>query len=206
MVLITLEGIDGSGKSTLIARLREGLADLKPVFTREPGATWVGEQVRRAVSEGIDPITEALLFTADHAAHLAKVVKPSLQSGLIVISDRYIDSRFAYQSVTLEGVIEDPWGWLRRLHDGWTIYPDLTFLLLLPVKTAMERLRTHPEREHFEDERVLESVQQNYLRLVRENPSRFILIDALMDQVELAAFVEGEIREFAGSSRSRHRS
>lgn len=206
MVLITVEGIDGSGKSTLIARLRDRLADLEPVFTCEPGATWVGEQVRRAVRERIDPITEALLFTADHAAHLAKVVKPSLERGLIVISDRYIDSRFAYQSVTLEGSIEDPQGWLRRLHDGWTIYPDLTFLLLLPVETALERIRTHMEKEHFEDGSVLESVQKNYLGLVRESPERFILLDALMDREELAAFVEQEIRRYAGSSRSRHRS
>ena len=100
-MLITLEGIDGSGKSTLHESLREPLADLDPLFTREPGATWVGDQVRRAIREQIDPVTEATLFVADHAAHLAKVVRPALAEGRLVISDRYSDSRYAYQSVTL---------------------------------------------------------------------------------------------------------
>jgi len=76
VVLITLEGIDGSGKSTLLSALEKSLSDLSPVFTREPGATWVGEQVRRAITERADPVTEALLFAADHAAHLEAVVTP----------------------------------------------------------------------------------------------------------------------------------
>lgn len=100
-VLITLEGIDGTGKSTLHSGLAELLVDLNPVFTREPGATWVGDSVRRAIAEQTDPVTEALLFVADHAAHLATVIRPALADGRIVISDRYTDSRYAYQSVTL---------------------------------------------------------------------------------------------------------
>ena len=80
LLLVTLEGIDGTGKSTLLMALREKLADLEPVFTREPGATWVGESVRRAIAEQIDPITEATLFVADHAAHLATVVRPALRT------------------------------------------------------------------------------------------------------------------------------
>ncbi len=104
-MLVTLEGIDGSGKSTLHESLRELLTDLDPVFTREPGATWVGDSVRRAIAEQIDPVTEATLFVADHAAHLAKVVRPALAEGRLVISDRYSDSRFAYQSVTLQGIV-----------------------------------------------------------------------------------------------------
>ena len=66
-MLITLEGIDGTGKSTLHAALSEPLTDLQPVFTREPGSTWVGDAVRRAIAEQTDPVTEALLFVADHA-------------------------------------------------------------------------------------------------------------------------------------------
>ncbi|NLD57012.1 MAG: dTMP kinase, partial [Methanomicrobiales archaeon] len=103
-MLITLEGIDGSGKSTLHASLKELLPDLDPLFTREPGATWVGDQVRRAIKERSDPITEATLFVADHAEHLATVVRPALAEGRLVISDRYSDSRYAYQSVTLQGI------------------------------------------------------------------------------------------------------
>ncbi|HNJ81438.1 MAG TPA: dTMP kinase, partial [Methanoregulaceae archaeon] len=81
-MLVTIEGIDGSGKSSLVLSLHTLLSDLSPVFTREPGSTWVGDQVRRAVAEKADPITEALLFAADHAAHLSTLVRPSLERGL----------------------------------------------------------------------------------------------------------------------------
>ena len=108
VLLITLEGIDGSGKSTLHLALKGLLADLDPVFTREPGATWVGESVRRAIAEQTDPVTEATLFVADHAAHLAKIIRPALADGKLVISDRYSDSRYAYQAVTLKGIIQNP--------------------------------------------------------------------------------------------------
>ena len=140
LLLVTLEGIDGTGKSTLLKALKEELADLDPICTREPGATWVGESVRRAIAEQIDPITEATLFVADHAAHLATVVRPALAEGKLVISDRFSDSRFAYQSVTLEGVIPDPEGWLRAMHNGWSVVPDKTFLLAVPVDNALDRL------------------------------------------------------------------
>ena len=79
MVLITIEGIDGAGKSSLVRRLKHSLADLDPIFTREPGSTWIGESVRRGIAEEIDPIAEALLFAADHAAHLARVIRRGSQ-------------------------------------------------------------------------------------------------------------------------------
>lgn len=194
-MLITLEGIDGSGKSTLHEALKEPLADLDPVFTREPGATWVGDQVRRAIAEQIDPVTEATLFVADHAAHLARVVRPALAKGRLVISDRYSDSRFAYQSVTLQGIIPDPEGWLRAMHNGWTIIPDRTFLCVLPVDEALNRLRPDRRREHFERREVLVKVQNNYLAFARNEPSRFVIVDAMLDRETLAKFVADAIRE-----------
>jgi dTMP kinase len=193
-VLITLEGIDGSGKSTLVASLRTALADLQPVFTREPGATWIGDQVRRAIAEQLDPITEALLFTADHAAHLATVVRPALEAQRPVISDRYTDSRYAYQAVTLEGHVPSAMEWLMDLHDAWTIRPDRTFLLVLPVDTALERIKVHATREHFERKEVLERVQQNYLLLAARDPTRFVIIDAEKEKNEICSFVSAEIR------------
>jgi len=192
-MLITLEGIDGSGKSTLHESLKGLLADLDPVFTREPGATWVGDQVRRAIAEQIDPITEATLFVADHAAHLAKVVRPALAEGRLVISDRYSDSRFAYQSVTLQGIIPDPEGWLRAMHNGWTIVPDKTFLCVLPVNDALTRLKPDSQREHFEKRETLEKVQNNYLAFVRNEPSRFVIVDAMLPQETVAKFVADAI-------------
>jgi dTMP kinase len=194
-MLITLEGIDGSGKSTLHSALRNLLQDLDPVFTREPGATWVGEAVRRAIAEQIDPVTEATLFVADHAAHLATVVRPALAEGRLVISDRYSDSRFAYQSVTLQKIIPDPEAWLRAMHNGWTIIPDKTFLCILPVDDALNRLKPDSQREHFEKREILEKVQNNYLTYAKAEPSRFVIIDAMLPPGTVAGFVADAIRQ-----------
>jgi len=204
-LLITIEGIDGTGKSTLMAALKEELADLNPVFTREPGATWVGEVVRRAIAEQIDPITEATLFVADHAAHLATVVRPALNEGKLVISDRYTDSRYAYQSVTLDGVIPRPMEWLRAMHDNWSIVPDKTFLLVISVDAALARLSKKNGREHFERREVLEKVQNNYLEFAKNEPSRFVIVDAQKEKEEVTRFVANAIRLTLQSSRSHRR-
>ncbi|NMA09633.1 Thymidylate kinase [Methanoculleus chikugoensis] len=204
-MLITIEGIDGSGKSTLLARLHELLADLDPLFTREPGATWVGESVRRAIAERMDPITEALLFCADHAAHIDTVIRPALDEGRLVVSDRYADSRFAYQPVVLDGVLPDPLSWLRRIHEGWSIRPDRTFLLVLPVENAVSRLGPEKKREYFESAAILSRVQENYLGLAAADPSRFVIVDALLPKEEVARFIADEIRAGALSSRRRPR-
>lgn len=204
-MLITLEGIDGSGKSTLFYRLQESLADLSPVFTREPGSTWIGECVRRAISEEADPVAEALLFAADHAAHIEAVIRPALREGKIVISDRYSDSRYAYQAVSLKGRIHDPMGWLKQMHAGWTIPPDRTFLLVLPEKTALSRKKGLTEPEHFEQADILARVQENYLSLAKEEPGRFVVVDAEKGEEEVSRFVEATIRQWDGLSRSRPR-
>ena len=205
LLLITIEGIDGSGKSTLLSALKVQLADLDPIFTREPGATWVGESVRRAIAEQIDPVTEATLFVADHAAHLAKIIRPALASDRLVISDRYTDSRYAYQSVTLEGVIPDPLAWLKAMHNGWSIVPDKTFLLVIPIDDALLRLSEKNGREHFERREILEKVQNNYFEYARAEPSRFVIVDAKKDKDEMAAFVAQVIRVTLQSSRSHRR-
>jgi len=204
-VLITLEGIDGSGKSSLHAALKELLSDLDPVFTREPGATWVGDQVRRAIAEQIDPITEATLFVADHAAHLAKVVRPALAEGRLVISDRYSDSRFAYQSVTLQGIVPNPEGWMRAMHNGWTVIPDKTFLCVLPVDDALTRLKPDSQREHFEKRETLEKVQNNYLSYARNEPGRFVIVDAMLPRETVARFVADAIRMMVAEGKKKRK-
>ncbi len=197
-VLITIEGIDGCGKSSLHEALAGRLSDLSPVMTREPGATWIGDQVRRAIAEQADPIAEALLFVADHAAHLREVVRPALAEGRLVISDRYIDSRFAYQEVSLSGSMPDPFGWLSAVHNGWTIIPDLTFLLVLPVETALARTQKRGAAEHFEKAEVLTQVQNNYLNRARTEPGRFVIIDGVLAPETILNFVESEIRKRTG--------
>ena len=204
-LLITIEGIDGSGKSTLISGLAEELADLSPVFTREPGATWVGDAVRRAIAEEADPVAEALLFAADHAAHLSTVIRPALAAGRLVISDRYTDSRYAYQSVSLEGLVPDPVRWLREVHAGWSVPPDRTYLLLLTPAAALGRKDGKTPREHFEEESVLARVQEAYLTLARGEPGRFVLVDAEEEPGVVLSAVAAGIRETVLSSRSRRR-
>ena len=194
-MLITLEGIDGSGKSTLYRGLEERLADLNPHFTREPGSPYLGEAVRRAIAENNDPLAEAALFVADHAVHLATVVRPALEEGRLVISDRYSDSRFAYQQVSLKGYHENPKQWLTAVHSRWSIVPDITFLLLISPKNALSRLGDRGEMEHFEQEEFLEEVQKNYLDRMSENPTRFILVDAELAPETILDFVEKSIRE-----------
>ena len=193
-MLITLEGIDGTGKSTLHAALGDALADLNPVMTREPGATWIGESVRRAIAEDADPIAEALLFAADHAAHLAGIIRPALTGGQLVISDRYIDSRYAYQQVTLASIMEDPLSWLRAVHGSWTILPDMTFLLMVPVDIALERTGMRERGEHFEQRDILEKVQKRYLELATAEPARFTIIDATLSPGQILRFVTETIR------------
>jgi dTMP kinase len=166
----------------------------------------VGETVRRAIAEEADPVTEALLFAADHAAHLDAVVKPALEQGTLVISDRYTDSRYAYQGVTLEGHIPDPLCWLRQVHGSWSVKPDLTILLVLPVEEALSRGSVKAHREHFEEAGTLTRVQANYLSLAAGDPSRFVVVDALQEKEEIQRFVSRVIREYAGQSRSRTRS
>lgn len=193
-MLITLEGIDGSGKSTLYAGLKDRLADLDPLFTREPGSPYLGDAVRRAIAENGDPMVEAALFVADHAVHLAGVVRPALREGRLVISDRYSDSRFAYQEVSLADVHPDPHGWLEAVHAGWSIRPDMTILLVLPVGIAVSRLVGRTAQEHFERQEFLESVQKNYLARTAEDPARFVLVDADRDAETILDFVEKSIR------------
>lgn len=204
-MLVTVEGIDGSGKSSLISSLAPLLADLDPVFTREPGSTWVGDQVRRAVAEQVDPVTEALLFAADHAAHLSTLVRPSLRAGRLVISDRFSDSRYAYQQETLQGYIPRPLEWLLALHSGWTIRPDLTFLIVLPVEEALGRIGGKKDREHFENRDLLTRVQEHYLERAAGDPSRFVIMDGMKEKDEVACLAAGIIRDSFGRSRSHRR-
>lgn len=194
-MLITLEGIDGAGKSTLYEGLVSRLSDLAPVFTKEPGSPLVNKAVRREISANHDPFAEATLFVADHAAHLAQIVLPALEAKKLVISDRYSDSRFAYQQVSLAGIIPDPKAWLTAVHAGWSVRPDLTILLLIAPETAMKRLAGRPGKEHFEDPAFLEEVQKRYLERVAEDPGRFLLIDAEQDPETILNFVERSIRD-----------
>jgi dTMP kinase len=187
-MLVTLEGLDGSGKTTVLQALRDAHPDA--VFTREPTGSWYGDAVRRSLGDDdADPVAELFLYTADHAAHLADVVRPALAEGDLVVSDRYSDSRYAYQAVTLEGVVDRPMEYVRGVHQPFTRPPDRTVYLDVDPETAAAR---SDRANKFETVEHLRAVQENYERLVDAEPDRFFRVDAerspesVIDSVESA--------------------
>lgn len=194
--LITLEGIDGSGKSTIAGKLQENseIKAFEPVFTREPTrGTLTGDAVEKAIQSDTDQLAELFLFTADHAEHLAKIVKPAIENGKIVISDRYSDSRYAYQGITLKTRLKDPLEWVKNLHRDWTIVPDLTFLFDIMPEASIERCGKRGEQSKFEKIEFLRGVREIFLRLAAEEPERFIIIDASRSP----EYIEKEVTEKA---------
>jgi len=197
--LITLEGIDGSGKSTIAEKLQKnpGLKAFKPVFTREPTrGTLTGNAVEKAIQSDTDQLAELFLFTADHAEHLAKLIKPALENGKIVISDRYSDSRYAYQGITLKTRLENPLEWVKDLHRGWTIVPDLTFLFDIRPEISIERCGKRGEQSKFEKLEFLRGVREIFLKLAADDPERFIVIDASHSPEYVEKEVAKKILEF----------
>ncbi|MDQ2050008.1 dTMP kinase [Natronolimnohabitans sp. A-GB9] len=190
-MLVTLEGLDGSGKTTVWESLQERYPDA--VFTREPtNDSWYGDAVYRSIDDDdADSLAELFLYTADHADHLSRVIEPALERGDLVISDRYSDSRFAYQGATLETVDRldaDPLEYVVDVHEPFSIPPDLTIYLDVDPETAAERAGA---TNKFERVDYLESVQENYERLLERHPDRFVRVDATQAQAAVRDEVEG---------------
>jgi dTMP kinase len=188
-LLITLEGIDGSGKSTaakhIASRLAELLPERKLVLTVEPTAGQVGKILRAEIAGACGDETSAakrmqelFLFMADHAHHLAKTVLPSLEAGAIVLSDRYADSTAAYQGVTLRGIVPDPVSWIQSIYLPWNRLPDKTLLFVLDPHIALQRMQSRPGLEKFERLEFLQSVDENFRRMSALELERFVRIDA----------------------------
>ena len=178
-MLITLAGLDGRGKTTAWRALRDRYPSA--VFTREPTDSWYGEAVRRSVDDDdADPVAELFLYMADHADHLSRVVRPALADGSTVVSDRYSDSRIAYQAATLaDSTLADPFEYVRAIHDPVSRLPDATLYLDVDPETAAERSgRTNK----FERVDHLRAVREGYERLLDEDPDRFVRIDATRPQ------------------------
>jgi dTMP kinase len=195
--LVTLEGIDGSGKSTAARHIAASLAELLPkrrlVLTAEPTTGDAGKILRKELAYAGPGETsvarrmeELFLFMADHAGHLARTVIPSFEDGAIVISDRYTDSTAAYQGVTLRDVVPDPVQWIRSLYQPWNLRPDRTLLFVLDPNLALQRMQSRSGREKFEQLEFLQSVDQNFRHLAAREPERFVLIDASLDPESVA--------------------
>ena len=178
---ITLEGMDGAGKSTHIPHIIAQLeaTSLEVVSTREPGGTVLGEQLRGLLLyEQMHPETETLLMFAARREHVAKVIAPALKRGAYVLSDRFTDATFAYQCGG-KGVASDKIKQLEKWVQG-SLQPDLTLLFDVPVETSMKRLASAREPDKFEREGAIffEKLRVAYLSRAAENPHRFYIINA----------------------------
>ncbi len=180
-LFITLEGCEGSGKSTQMVHLAELLraAGAGVHALREPGGTAVGEQVREILlspaHQGMDAVTEVLLYEAARAEHVARVIRPALEAGAIVVCDRYADSSTAYQGYG-RGL---DLAMVRLLNDWATgsLVPDCTLILDVPPAEGLA-LATHEGADRLEREAIAfhERVREGYLAMAREEPERFVVI------------------------------
>ncbi|MDN3483336.1 dTMP kinase [Arthrobacter sp. APC 3897] len=201
-LFITFEGGDGAGKSTQAAQLTAALksSGRTVVRTREPGGTPVGEQLRSLVLEHgngeIDARTEALIFAASRAAHVAQVIRPAVERGDVVVCDRFIDSSVAYQGSGRSLGTDD----VRRLNvwatEGFT--PDLTVLLDVDPEqgrlrrtaneAAEDRLESEPDTFHLR-------IRNTFLEQARTDPDRYLVLDAGRPVEDLAAAILARVQE-----------
>ena len=203
-MFITFEGGDGSGKSTQIQSVRDWFESRgrEVIVTREPGGTELGTEIRRLVQNGpedVDARTEALLYAADRAYHVATVIRPALERGAVVLGDRYIDSSLAYQGAARSLGVDE----IASL-SAWatqSLYPSLTFLLDLPPEVGARRRTDAPDRMERESMDFHERVRHEYLRLADAEPERIVVIDAVGTVDEVFSEIRGVLVErFDGGS------
>lgn len=201
-LFITIEGGDGTGKSTQAKLIEEWLAarGRTVVRTREPGGTEVGVEIREIVLHHRGDIAaraEALLYAADRAHHIETFVRPALERGEVVLQDRYLDSSVAYQGA---GRVLDP----KEIRDLslWAaqgLLPDLTILLDLDEATARARLdtsRTRYDRLEAEKSDFHARVRAAYLGLAEAEPERFLVVDASRPVDEIAADIRARLEPY----------
>jgi dTMP kinase len=186
---VVFEGGDGSGKTTQMAALVRWLeargADV--VTTREPGGTEIGRRVRELLldpgAREMDPRTEALLYAADRAQHVAEVIRPALEKGKIVVSDRFVDSSLAYQGVARDLGLQEVYDISTWATSG--LMPDVVFFLSMESRLGLRRIDGDPDRLELESSSFHDRVGAAYLELARRYPDRFVVLDANRPQSEV---------------------
>ena len=176
---ITLEGVDGAGKTTHIKFIKKYFSDLdiNYVLTREPGGTILGERLREILlHDEMHPETETLLMFAARNEHINKIICPNLIKGNVVISDRFTDATYAYQAGGKD-VKDEKIDILKKWVQG-SLRPDLTFLFDLSVDISIERLNKTRKLDKFESEDKIfhENVRKKYLNLSKMSPERFCIL------------------------------
>ena len=190
---ITLEGMDGAGKSTHIPNIINILQarGCEVVSTREPGGTALGERLRELLlHEPMHAETETLLMFAARREHIAAVIRPALARGAYVLSDRFTDATYAYQCGA-KGVLATK----IQILEQWVqseLQPDITLLFDVPVEVSMQRLAATRVLDKFEreDADFFSRIRQAYLQRAQENPTRFRVIDASVALTEVVANVK----------------
>tara|TARA_B100000035_G_scaffold312833_1_gene325158 strand:+ start:796 stop:1413 length:618 start_codon:yes stop_codon:yes gene_type:complete len=178
---ITLEGVDGAGKTTHVEFIKKYFTNLNRDFilTREPGGTVLGEKLRAILlHEEMTPNTETILMFAARNEHIDQIIRPGLIKGSIVISDRFTDATYAYQSGG-KGVSDEKIDTLKGLVQE-NLQPDLTFLFDLPVEVSIKRLNKTRELDKFERERkeFHENIRKKYLNLAKLYPERIFVLNS----------------------------
>ncbi|QEY24496.1 dTMP kinase [Neisseria animalis] len=200
---ITLDGIDGAGKSTNLAVIKEWFERnrLPVLFTREPGGTPVGEALRGLLLDPETQIslrTETLLMFAARQQHLESVILPTLQKGIHVVSDRFSDATFAYQGGGRGVPLSDIAGLEQWVQQGFQ--PDLTLLLDIPLEVSMSRITQTREKDRFEQEQAdfFTRVRNVYLQRAQAAPQRYALIDSNRSLSDVKTAIEAALDRHFG--------
>mgnify|MGYP001498455602 CR=1 FL=1 len=199
---ITVEGIEGAGKSTAIKTIHQVLTEhhIDHIVTREPGGTPYAEEIRKLLlhkkGEPVDEKTELLLMFASRAQHLGRLIEPSLKDGRWVLSDRFSDASYAYQGggrqltdaviATLEQVVHP------------NRQPDLTLLLDVSASTGLKRISQRTTHDRIEQEKIafFKSVRTSYIHRANKYPHRFVIIDANMVLSKVKSAIKAAVKEF----------
>lgn len=206
-MFITFEGIEGAGKSTQIKLLAAHLKKLgrEVVITREPGGTSIGDQIRQILldsnNKNMDFLCEQLLYWAGRSQHVQELIRPSLARGCVVLCDRYVDSTWAYQGYGRGLDFKQIQLFADLVTDG--LKPDKTFLFDLPTKVGMERALKRigglhgPKEDRFERETLdfHEKVRQGFLTLAKQEPQRFVIVDATKGTGEIGQDIFATVKQ-----------
>jgi dTMP kinase len=213
-LFITFEGVEGSGKTTQIQRLKKYLSQkgIPCKVTREPGGCPIGEKVRKILlnpdHREMVPMSELLLYEAARAQHVKEVIEPFLKKGGIILCDRFSDATFAYQGYGRKIDLE----WIERLNhlSSQGIKPDVTFLLDCPsdvgLKRALQRNRTlkQEKEERFEKEKIQfhRRVRKGYLNIAKKEPHRVKVIDTRQGEERVFEKIRKIVNDLIGSKGS----
>jgi dTMP kinase len=196
-LFIVFEGGDGAGKSTQVTLLRDALCreGRQVTVTRQPGGTPLGQQIRDLVLHGehVAPRAEALLFAADKAHHVETLIRPALQRGDVVISDRYTDSSVAYQGAGRALGAQE-------VHDlnMWAVedlVPDLTVVVDISAAEGRRRRGDVHDRLESEEDTFHEAIRQHFLAMARGNPQRYLVVDGTQPPEQIHAEVMGRLEQ-----------